>query len=145
MKTKNNVLTFILITFGFSWLFWIPEALIAQNIWNAPEAVQRFVGLNLGAWGPLVGAIVTTFIYQRFAGLKELFKRGVMVRLGKWWWVTLLIFPVLIGGSLGLALLADGCSTAGLSVDCFCGSFFYERTSPGGIRLARVCCRAFAE
>jgi len=48
---------------------------------------------------------VTTFIYQGFAGLKELFKRGVMVRLGKWWWVTLLIFPVLIGGSLGLALL----------------------------------------
>ena len=105
MKTKNNVLTFILITFGFSWLFWIPEALIAQNIWNAPEAVQRFVGLNLGAWGPLVGAIVTTFIYQGFSGLKELFKRGVMVRLGKWWWVTLLIFPVLIGGSLGLAIL----------------------------------------
>ena len=105
MKTKNNVLTFVLITFGFSWLFWIPEALIAQNIWNAPEAVQRFVGLSLGAWGPLVGAIVTTFIYQGFSGLKELFKRGVMVRIGKWWWVTLLIFPVLIGGSLGLALL----------------------------------------
>jgi membrane protease YdiL (CAAX protease family) len=105
MKTKHNVLTFVLITFGFSWLFWVPEALIAQKIWIAPEAVQRFVGLNLGGWGPLVGAIVTTLIYQRFAGLKELFKRGVMVRLGKWWWVTLLIFPVLIGGSLGLALL----------------------------------------
>jgi len=105
MKQKNNVLIFILITYGFSWLSWVPEALIAQNIWDAPDSVRRFVGLNLGAWGPLVGAIVTTLIYQRFAGLKELFKRGVMVRLGKWWWVTLLIFPVLIGGSLGLALL----------------------------------------
>jgi membrane protease YdiL (CAAX protease family) len=105
MKQKNNVVVFILITFGFSWLSWVPEALIAQNIWNAPEAVQRFVGLNLGAWGPLVGAILTTLIYQKFAGIKELFRRGIMVRLGKWWWVTLLIFPVLIGGSLGLALL----------------------------------------
>jgi membrane protease YdiL (CAAX protease family) len=105
MNQKNNVLVFILITFGFSWLSWVPEALIAQNIWGAPDVVSRFVDMNLGAWGPLVGALVTTFIYQRFAGLKELFKRGVMVRLGKWWWVTLLIFPVLIGGSLGLALL----------------------------------------
>ena len=105
MKTKNNVLTFVLITFGFSWLFWIPEALIAQNIWNAPEAVQRFVGLGLGGWGPLVGALVTTLIYEGGTGLIKMLKSGINLRLGKWWWVTLLIFPVLIGGSLGLALL----------------------------------------
>lgn len=104
MKQKNNVLVFVLITFGFSWLFWVPEALIAQG-WSAPDFVRDFVGLNLGAWGPLVGAVATTLIYQGFAGLKELFKRGVNVRLGKWWWVTLLIFPVLIGGAFGLALL----------------------------------------
>ena len=46
MKKKSNILVFILITFGFSWLFWIPEALIAQG-WAAPEFVQNFVGLNL--------------------------------------------------------------------------------------------------
>jgi len=28
-----------------------------------------------------------------------------MVRLGKWWWVVLLTFPVLIGGALALAIL----------------------------------------
>jgi membrane protease YdiL (CAAX protease family) len=105
MKSKSNVFVFILIAYGFSWLFWIPEALIAQNIWDAPEGVQNILALNLGAWGPLIGAIVTTFIYQRGAGVKELLKRGLMVRLGKWWWVTLLIFPVLIGGSLGMAIL----------------------------------------
>jgi hypothetical protein len=83
MKQKYYVLVFILISFGYSWLSWVPEALIAQNLWNAPEAVRRFVGLNLGAWGPLVGAIVTTFIFRRFSGLRELLGRGVMVRLGK--------------------------------------------------------------
>lgn len=103
MERKNNIFVFVLITFGFSWLFWIPEALIAQNIWNAPQAVRAFVGMNLGAWGPFVGAFVTTFIYQRFAGVKELIRRGVLIRLGKWWWVTLFIFPVLIGGSVLLA------------------------------------------
>jgi len=105
MKSKNNVLLFILIAYGFSWLFWIPEALIAQGMWAAPEGVQTILALNLGAWGPLIGAIATTFIYKRGAGVKELLKRGINVRLGKWWWVVLLTFPVLIGGSLGLSLL----------------------------------------
>jgi membrane protease YdiL (CAAX protease family) len=105
MKTRFNVLVFILIAFGFTWLFWVPEALIAQNIWNAPESVRNILGLNLGAWGPLIGAIITTAIYKGGAGVRDLLKRGLMVRLGKWWWVVLLIFPVLIGASLGISVL----------------------------------------
>jgi membrane protease YdiL (CAAX protease family) len=105
MKLKSNVWVFMLIAYGFSWLFWIPEALIAQNIWIAPEGVKNILALNLGAWGPLFAAIVATFIYQRGAGVKELLKRGFMVRLGKWWWVVLLTFPILIGGALALSIL----------------------------------------
>ena len=105
MNTKSNVLVFVLIAFGFSWLFWIPEALIANNLWDAPEGLKNILGLNLAAWGPLVGAIVTTFIYQKGAGVKELLKRGFMIRLGKWWWIILLTFPILIGGSLALSIL----------------------------------------
>jgi membrane protease YdiL (CAAX protease family) len=105
MKTKSNVWVFMLLAFGFSWLFWVPEALIANDLWNAPEGVKNILALNLGAWGPLFGAIVATFIYQKGAGVKELLKRGFMVRLGKWWWVILLTFPILIGGSLGIAIL----------------------------------------
>jgi len=105
MKLKSNVWVFMLIAYGFSWLFWISEALIAQNIWIAPEGVKNILALNLGAWGPLFAAIVATFIYQRGAGVKELLKRGFMVRLGKWWWVVLLTFPILIGGALALSIL----------------------------------------
>mgnify|MGYP002640011637 CR=1 FL=1 len=105
MKKNSNVLVFVLIAYGFSWLFWIPEALIANNLWVAPEGVKNILALNLAAWGPLVGAIVTTFIYQKGAGVKELIKRGFMMRIGKWWWIALLIFPVLIGGSLAISVL----------------------------------------
>jgi membrane protease YdiL (CAAX protease family) len=52
-----------------------------------------------------VGAIITTYLYQGREGLKGLLKRGIMVRLGRWWWIILLTFPVLIGGSLGLSVL----------------------------------------
>jgi len=106
-KTPNkySIVVFMLIAYGFSWLIWIPEALIAQNMWIAPEGVKSILALNLGAWGPLVGAIIATFIYQRGVGVKELLKRGFMARLGKWWWVVLLTFPVMIGGSLALSAL----------------------------------------
>ena len=106
MKTKSNVWVFLLVAYGFSWLFWVPDALIAQNIWNAPEGLKNFLAgpFNLGPWGPLFAAFFVTFLYQGGAGVKTLLKRGFMVRLGKWWWVILLTFPVLIGGSLGLGI-----------------------------------------
>lgn len=105
MKSKNNLFVFVLITFGFSWLFWVPEALIAQGAWNAPEGIQNILNLNLAAWGPLIGALLTTLIYEGGAGVKKMLKSGINVRLGKWWLPTLLVFPVLIGGALGLAVL----------------------------------------
>ena len=110
MKLKSNVWVFMLIAFGFSWLFWVPEALIAQNTWDAPGVVRNFlVGpVNLGAWGPLFAAIVTAFLYQGRSGVADLLKRGIMFRLGKWWWVILLTFPILIGGSLVLSILFGG-------------------------------------
>lgn len=106
-KQKSNVWIFMLVAYGFSWLFWVPEALIAQGVWNAPESVKNFLEgpFNLGPWGPLFAAILVTLIYQGGTGVKDLFKRGLMLRLGKWWWATLLTFPVLIGGSLALSAL----------------------------------------
>ena len=106
MLKKGNVWIFMLVAFGFSWLFWIPDALIAQNIWQAPEGLKSFLAgpFNLGPWGPLFAAIVVTFSYQGITGVKGLLKRGLMARLGKWWWVILLLFPVLIGGSMFLAV-----------------------------------------
>ena len=89
------MLVFVLIAFGFSWLFWIPEALIAQG-WAAPEFVQNFVDLNLGAWGPLVGALVTTLISEGSAGLKKMLKSAINFRLDKWWLVGLLILAMLV-------------------------------------------------
>lgn len=107
MDKKNNVWVFLLVAYGFSWLFWIPDALIAQGLWDAPEGLKNFLAgpVNLGPWGPFVAAIVVTFGYQGSQGVKDLLRRGLMTRLGKWWWVILLIFPVLIGGSLFLSML----------------------------------------
>jgi uncharacterized protein len=106
MSGKGNVWIFVFAAFGFSWLFWVPDALIAQDIWQAPEGVKDFLAgpFNPGAWGPLFAALAVTFMYQGRTGVKNLLKRGLLARLGKWWLVILLLFPVLIGGSLFLAI-----------------------------------------
>lgn len=108
MNVDRRVIVFGLVTFAISWLFWIPDALIAQEIWNASPSVRDFLAgpFNLGPWGPLVAAVLVTFFYDGSAGVGSLLRRGLKVRIGGWWWVALLLFPVLIGGALllGLAL-----------------------------------------
>ncbi|MCB0913345.1 MAG: CPBP family intramembrane metalloprotease [Propionibacteriaceae bacterium] len=106
-ERSGRVGIFVVAAFGFSWLFWIPDALIAQGLWNAPEVLRTFLAgpFNPAPWGPLVAAIGVTFAFQGGSGVKELLRRGLMVRLGKWWWVVLLTFPVLIGGALALSAL----------------------------------------
>lgn len=44
----------MLIAYDYSWLFWIPDVLIAQNVWNAPEGIKWYLAgpFNLGPWGP---------------------------------------------------------------------------------------------
>jgi membrane protease YdiL (CAAX protease family) len=107
VQTKSNVWVFVLVAYGFSWLFWVPDALIAQGVWQAPQVVQDFLAgpLNLAPWGPLVSAIVVTWAYQGFGGVKDLLARGLKLRLGRWWWVVLFLFPVLIGGALLIGII----------------------------------------
>jgi len=107
MKERNNVWVFMLVAFAFSWLFWIPDALIAQGVWNGPEGLKNFLAgpFNPGPWGPLISAVVVTFFYQGGEGVKKLLQRGLMIGMGKWGWIILITFPVLIGGSLVLSML----------------------------------------
>lgn len=107
MNSKSDVLVFTLVAFAFSWAFWIPDALIAQGLWEAPAALADFLAgpLNPAPWGPLVAAVVVTYMYRGRTGVGELLRRGLKFRLGRWWWIILLAFPMMIGAALALAIL----------------------------------------
>jgi len=70
LKTENqiqksetkNLFLFFLIAFAFSWLFWIPKALIAQEIISLP-ILSDFLSssFNPAAFGPLVAAFFLTY------------------------------------------------------------------------------------
>jgi hypothetical protein len=107
LDKQRNVWLFFLIAFAWSWLFWVPTALIAQGV-SMPRAVERFLlgPFNLAAWGPLIAAFALTYRSERWPGVKRLLKKGVDYRFGVGWYLVIfLLFPVLIGGSLLLAVL----------------------------------------
>jgi uncharacterized protein len=61
-KEVKKLGLFFLISFGFSWLFWVPQALIANGFYF-PEWVISFLNspLNIAAFGPFVGALVMVY------------------------------------------------------------------------------------
>jgi hypothetical protein len=107
MRKKRKVWLFFLVAFGWSWLFWIPAALIASG-WSAPLWLENFLNspFNQAAWGPLIAALLVVFLEQGKAGVRKLLKRGLDFRFGlAWYLIIVLLFPMLIGGSLLLAIL----------------------------------------
>lgn len=106
MTKKRRLWLFFLIAFGWSWLFWIPAALVARGA-SVPSGLESFLNgpFNPAAWGPLIGAFVVTFLEDGKDGARRLLKRGLDFRFARrWYLVIFLLFPVLIGGALLLAI-----------------------------------------
>jgi len=106
-ETRKIVL-FFLIAYGFTWVFWISEAMAARGLLGSSIFVDFLLSpQNPAAWGPFVSAFLLTFWYQKGSGVIELLKKGVDYRFAKKWWVpTILLCPIIIGGALLIAALA---------------------------------------
>ena len=97
-----------MIAFGFTWLFWIPEALAIRGLLGSSILVDFLTGPdNPAAWGPLVSALSLTWRDHGRSGVARLLKRGVDYKFPRVWWIPIiLVFPIVQGGALLLAMLA---------------------------------------
>ncbi|MDO8869550.1 MAG: type II CAAX endopeptidase family protein [Methanobacteriaceae archaeon] len=120
MSEKRNLYLFFIITFIFSWFFWIPPILIGQGIPFPSILADFFLGpFNLGAWGPFVAAFLLTYRNNGKDGVFKLLKRGVDYKFHKIWFLPiLLLMPFITGVSLLIASFL-GDPLPGLSI-------FYE-------------------
>ncbi len=93
-KYSNKLALFLIVTFIFTWIFWIPDALAKREI----LASSIFTSLGfLGSLGPLVATVIFVFKDNEKSGLKEFFKNKLNKKVKiKWWVITFLIFPILI-------------------------------------------------
>jgi uncharacterized protein len=90
--------TFFLLTFILSWMIWIPLDLAHFGIGplHIPEGTSSIVRL-LGVLMPATAAMILTGIHGGKAGLKALFSRLKIWRVGwKWWAAAGLIQPALL-------------------------------------------------
>jgi len=106
-REDRNLLLFFLIAFGFTWLFWIPEALAMRGFLGSSIIVDFLLSPNNpAALGPFVSAFLLTWWNERGRGVIRLLKRGVDYGFPRVWWVpTIFIFPLICGGALLLVIL----------------------------------------
>ena len=104
----RNIILFFLIAYGFTWVFWISEALATRGLLGSSILVDFLLSpQNPAAWGPFVSAILLTFWFQKASGVIGLLKKGVDYKFAKKWWIpTILLCPIIIGGALLIAALA---------------------------------------
>jgi len=70
LNTKK-IITFISFSYGISWLIWLPNV-VCHNF-NVGWQHSNWLHL-LGGLGPLFGALITTFIFDKKIGLKKYFQ-----------------------------------------------------------------------
>lgn len=72
-SSDRNLILFFLITYGFSWIFWVPQALM-QNGFSLPDWFSRLLSspFNPAAFGPLIAAAVLTLWNEGKPGFQEL-------------------------------------------------------------------------
>lgn len=110
---NKNVTLFIIITFSFSWLLWLPSLLSSFGLFNYSLV---FNGLMLiGSFGPSLAGFFITLFCEGFDATKNLWHR--CWHWHKWYYflVSIFLVPALFGVSFILALSIDGNTPQGLN------------------------------
>ncbi len=102
----RRLVVFFLIAFGFTWFFWMPDALSKMGV--IPSSLLTDLGF-LGAFGPLVSATIVTAVYEGRKGLVALFIKAFDYHFDKrWWFAVVLLLPFLVVVSFVVAVVLDG-------------------------------------
>ncbi|BFN38033.1 CPBP family intramembrane glutamic endopeptidase [Fidelibacter multiformis] len=100
--TKNNdnpkqtLIPFFIITFLFSWFFWLIAVLASFDFFTLP--INKIIFVGIGAHGPLVSALWLTGRKDGWTGIKRLIRSGFDLRLSLYHWLLILLLPIVLAG-----------------------------------------------
>jgi len=86
--SDRKPLKFFVLTFSFSWLFWIPAALIEGDILGSPWVAL----LYLGGLGPAAAGIILSHIGRSASARKEYWSRVFDFKRIDGWWILIILF-----------------------------------------------------
>jgi uncharacterized protein len=90
--TRTFPLKYFVLAFAFSWGLWVPATLEARGLISPLPVPATF----LGAFGPLVAAVVVTAQEGGRAGLRSLLGRVVRWRVAPIWYGVAILGPLVI-------------------------------------------------
>jgi membrane protease YdiL (CAAX protease family) len=105
---------FLIVTFAFSWLSWLPAVLETSGVLRLPIPTEAF--FLLGIFGPLVGAIAATVRRSGWTAARLLLARAIDVRIGAAWWLLILIIPPVLSAMALLGFRLAGGQVGELEV-----------------------------
>lgn len=101
----KQLLTFFSLAFLLSWIIWFPLYSSAFGFYGLPVLPFQHA---IGALGPLIAAVLTTFIFSEKEGLKNLLSKCVKIRPLIYLTIALLSPFVLAWIAILLSYLIDG-------------------------------------
>ena len=103
--TSAFPLKYFVLAFVFTWALWVPAALEARGLIPSLPVPATF----LGAFGPMVAAIVVTALDGGRAGLRSLLSRVLRWRVAPVWYGVAILGPLALTlGAIGLHAALGG-------------------------------------
>jgi len=94
---QPRIWPFFLLTFVFSWLLWLPFVLNGFGILELSDSVKSLMtpAVALGAFGPLISAVVLIASKGKWIGLKRYFRRSLNFHIKFKFYFAAFLIPVL--------------------------------------------------
>ncbi len=111
MVEKEFPWLFFVLAYLFAWILWVPMIFIKEL------APIGFPLLVLGAFAPTFAAIILSYRKDGIESVKRLLKRGLEFRIGKKWYVPILLLnPIVLFSGFAITMIISGQTEALLDV-----------------------------
>ena len=96
-KTAATLKVFFLLTYIFSWFFWLVAILASLKLITIFLPVLAWV--VIGAHGPLVASFWLIYKAGGLSSIKKFLLSGFVLRMRLTWWIAIFALPILLAGA----------------------------------------------
>lgn len=93
LNNKTNIIKFLVLSYGFTWLVWLPGILASYGLISEIPWPPIF---SIGICGPLIAAVICLYQEGGWPAVRSWFKKGFSHRITGFWWIIILIVPFVV-------------------------------------------------